>query len=267
MSDTEQVTDDAPPEVPEPPETPETPEAQEALGESADADAKAQASSEAQGAELTDEELEALSVRVEAALLTADRAITAGKVAEALSTPEQPIAAKHINKAVKLLNGLYEKTGRSFRVETVAGGFRVMTLPQYAGVLANLHKKRQESKLSPAALETLAIIAYKQPIIRAEIENIRGVACGEVLRSLMERHLVKIVGRAEEIGRPMLYGTTKQFLEVFGLSSLKDLPKVEELKAGKAGKQESGKAGRQGSEKAEASSSGGEGESESEVSA
>jgi len=89
---------------------------------------------------------------------------------------------------------------------------------------------RDAGKLSPAALETLAIIAYKQPIIRADIEAVRGVAAGEVIRGLMYKGLVKIVGRAEVLGRPMLYGTTKKFLEVFGLNSLKDLPKIEELK-------------------------------------
>ena len=106
----------------------------------------------------------------------------------------------------------------------------MLTLPQYADVLSELHKSRAQTRLSPAAMETLAIVAYQQPIMRAQIESIRGVACGEVLRSLMERHMVKIVGRAEEIGRPMLYGTTKGFLEAFGLSSLKDLPKVEKSK-------------------------------------
>ena len=87
-----------------------------------------------------------------------------------------------------------------------------------------------DNKLSPAAMETLAIIAYKQPVIRVDIEAIRGVAVGEVIRSLMYKGLVKIVGRAEILGRPMLYGTTRKFLEVFGLNSLKDLPKAEELK-------------------------------------
>lgn len=180
--------------------------------------------------DLTEEQVRELSPRVEAAVLTAERAMTAAKLGEALGVP-----AKAVNQAVAILNQAYEETGRSFRIEQLAGGWRVMTLPQFADVLAGLHKTRTQSKLSPAALETLAIIAYKQPVIRADIETIRGVACGEVLRSLMERHLIKIVGRAEEIGRPMLYGTTKQFLEVFGLSNLKDLPKVEELNAG-AGK-------------------------------
>ncbi len=174
-----------------------------------------------------------LALCVEAALLTIDRPIAPARLAELLSAPD----AAAINQAVAALNELYEQTGRSFRVEQVAGGWQLLTLPRFAEVLAAIHRSRQDNRLSPAALETLAIVAYKQPILRAQIESIRGVACGEVLRSLMDRHLVKIVGRAEEIGRPMLYGTTKQFLEVFGLSSIKDLPQVEELKAvGERGK-------------------------------
>ena len=166
---------------------------------------------------------EALAPRVEAALLTSDRAMTAGRLAEALDLP----ASGPVKAAIDQLNTAYEATGRSFRIEEVAGGYSVMTLPQYADVLLALKRGKNSSRLSPAALETLSIIAYKQPVLRADIEAIRGVACGETLRSLMERHLVKITGRAEEIGRPMLYGTTKQFLEVFGLANLKDLPAVE----------------------------------------
>jgi len=171
-----------------------------------------------------------LPARVEAALLTLDRAITAGKLADALGN----LDPKAIERAIDTLNADYEKTGRSFRIEKVAAGYRVMTLPKYADVLTSLHKTKQDSRLSPAQLETLAIVAYKQPILRAQVEAIRGAASGEVLRALMDRHLVKIVGRAEELGRPMLYGTTKQFLEVFGLASLKDLPQVEALNAGKS---------------------------------
>ena len=106
----------------------------------------------------------------------------------------------------------------------------MLTLGAYDSWLRKMLKARSDSKLSPAAMETLAIIAYKQPVIRVDIEAIRGVAVGEVIRSLMYKGLVKIVGRAEILGRPMLYGTTKKFLEVFGLHSLKDLPKAEELK-------------------------------------
>jgi segregation and condensation protein B len=163
--------------------------------------------------------------KVEAALLTADRALSSSKLGEALGGA----SSKQIKETIDQLNAAYEQTGRSFRIEAVAGGWKVLTLPQYADVLQALHKRQAQQKLSPAALETLAIIAYKQPILRADLEAIRGVACGEVLRSLMDRHLVKITGRAEEIGRPMLYGTTKTFLDLFGLSSLKDLPSVDQL--------------------------------------
>lgn len=175
---------------------------------------------------LTRKQAEELALKVEAALLTTDRPMTANKLADLLGG----FGSKAIQDAADQLNQVYEKTGRSFRIEKVAGGLQVLTLPQYADVLSELHKSRAQTRLSPAAMETLAIVAYQQPIMRAQIESIRGVACGEVLRSLMERHMVKIVGRAEEIGRPMLYGTTKGFLEVFGLSNLKDLPKVEKSK-------------------------------------
>jgi len=168
---------------------------------------------------------QAVAGHVEAVLMTVDRPIPAAKIAETLGVD----SAKPVSAAIEQLNEQYEQTGRSFRIEKVANGFQILTLPQFKDSLAKLHRTRADSKLSPAAMETLAIIAYKQPVLRVDIETIRGVACGEVLRSLMDRNLVKIVGRADEIGRPMLYGTTKFFLEVFGLSSLKDLPKAEEL--------------------------------------
>ena len=135
-----------------------------------------------------------------------------------------------IHAAVEALNADYEQTGRSFRIERVAGGLQMLTMPAYAEDITRLKGARQSSKLSQAALETLAIIAYRQPILRADLESIRGVACGEVLRSLMERRLVRIAGRAEEVGRPMLYGTTKEFLEVFGLATLDDLPNAKDLR-------------------------------------
>lgn len=136
-----------------------------------------------------------------------------------------------VRAAVELLNTHYTESKRAFRIESIAGGYRLMTLPKFAPVLEAYHGKRERHGVSRAALETLSIIAYKQPITRAGLENIRGVACGEVLRSLIERRLVTIVGRAEELGRPMLYGTTKAFLETFGLSSVKDLPSVEDFKS------------------------------------
>lgn len=135
-----------------------------------------------------------------------------------------------VASAVELLNQQYEKSDRSFRIERVAGGYRFMTLARHARAVAALRQHRDSTKLSRPAIETLAIIAYRQPITRAELEAIRGVACGEVLKSLMERRLIAIVGRSEELGRPMLYGTTRHFLDAFGLAALKDLPSAQDLK-------------------------------------
>ncbi len=164
---------------------------------------------------------------IEALLFSTHHPLTAGRIAEVLDVE----STKPVRRAIKDLNTQYEEAGRCFRVEQVAGGYQLLTLPEYGDVLKRMHQKEADAKLTKAALETLAIIAYKQPILRAEIEAIRGVACGETIRSLMEKHLVKIAGRAEEPGRPILYGTTRRFLEVFGLNSLKELPQQEaELK-------------------------------------
>jgi len=114
-------------------------------------------------------------------------------------------------------------------VVKVAGGFQLVTREEFHGTVRKLRRASTEGKLSQAALETLAIIAYRQPVLRADIEAIRGVASGEVLRGLMEKSLVKIAGRADTLGKPILYGTTKLFLDLFGLADLKDLPKPEEL--------------------------------------
>jgi segregation and condensation protein B len=170
-------------------------------------------------------ELPAINLRLlEALLLATHHPLTAGRLAELLDLP----TTKPIRAAVKTLNAYYQQTNRSFRIEQVAGGYQILTLAEFGEALGKLHQKEIDAKLTKAALETLAIIAYKQPILRAEIEAIRGVACGETIRSLMEKHLVKIAGRAEEPGRPILYGTTKRFLELFGLNSLKDLPQNED---------------------------------------
>jgi len=166
---------------------------------------------------------------VEAILFATDTPLSAAKIADVACLPGGRRAARG---AVEGLNRRYEQMGCSFRIEALAGGHQMLTLPEFNDVLSRLLKVRSESKLTQASMEALAIIAYRQPILRADIEAIRGVSCGEVVRNLMEKGLVKIVGRAEEIGRPMLYGTTKKFLEVFGLARLKDLPQVAELAGG-----------------------------------
>ncbi|MGN6627200.1 MAG: SMC-Scp complex subunit ScpB [Tepidisphaeraceae bacterium] len=186
-------------------------------GDAADKDADASGQS-------VDESID-LSM-LEALLFSTHHPLTAGRLAELLES-----SAKPIRQAVRALNQQYQETQRSFRIEQVAGGFQMLTLPAFASIIKKHQQKEADAKLTKAALETLAIIAYKQPILRADIESIRGVMCGETVRSLMEKHLVKIAGRADEPGRPILYGTTKRFLEVFGLNSLKDLPKgADELK-------------------------------------
>jgi segregation and condensation protein B len=163
---------------------------------------------------------------LEAVLFASDEPLTAGRLADISETGSIKTVREHIEQ----LNKEYEANNLSFRIEQIAGGYQMLTLDFYNPWLRKLNRVRSESKLSQAALETLAIISYKQPIIRADVEAIRGVACGEMIRSLVYKGLVKIVGKAEVLGRPLLYGTTKKFLQVFGLNSLKDLPKVEELK-------------------------------------
>jgi len=201
--------------------------------------------------------VESLAPTVEAILMSVERPVSAAAIAAALGemskgksdaatkrggtdagesetaepeTPADPAVLAGVGAAIAALNAEYETTGRSFRIEAVAGGFRLMTLPAFARAVAAFHRSRQSTRLSKAALESLSIIAYKQPITRVDLEAIRGVACGEVLRSLIDRRLVTIKGRAEELGRPLLYGTTRQFLDAFGLASLTDLPQMAELK-------------------------------------
>ena len=177
--------------------------------------------------EISTEEQADLSAEsvVEAVLFASDEPLTAERLANIAES-----RVKQIRQHIKSLNEKYQANKNTFRIEQVAGGYQMMTLSPYNHWLKKLLRARSDSKLSPAALETLAIIAYKQPVIRADIEAIRGVTVGEIIRGLMYKGLVKIVGRAEVLGRPMLYGTTKKFLEIFGLNTLKDLPKVEELK-------------------------------------
>jgi segregation and condensation protein B len=164
---------------------------------------------------------------IEAILFASDEPLSAERL---IGIAELNGGARQIQKCIEVLNEQYRQSGRAFRIEEIAGGYQMMTLPEYNIWLKKLLRERSDNKLSPAALETLAIIAYKQPVIRADVEAIRGVACGELIRSLMYKGFVKIVGKAEILGRPLLYGTTRKFLEVFGLNDLKDLPKAEELK-------------------------------------
>jgi segregation and condensation protein B len=162
---------------------------------------------------------------VEAVLFASDEPLSPARLGDITRTN-----IRELRKHIENLNEKYKQNNNAFRIEQIAGGYQMRTLSAYSHWLKKLIRAKEESSLSQPALETLAIIAYKQPIIRADLEAIRGVAAGEMIRNLMYKGLVKITGRAEVLGRPMLYGTTKKFLEIFGLNSLKDLPKAEELK-------------------------------------
>lgn len=162
---------------------------------------------------------------LEALLFAVEEPISAARLAEAI----EGAAAADIRAVLQELQRQYDEEGRGFALEEIAGGFQLLSRSDYAPYLEKLQKKQSRVKLSSAALETLAIVAYRQPITRAAIEVIRGVEAGAMLRMLVEKGMVKIVGREEVIGRPFLYGTTRRFLERFGLKSLKDLPQAGQL--------------------------------------
>jgi segregation and condensation protein B len=139
------------------------------------------------------------------------------------------IESESIRQIVSDLNKEYEKHGRPYRIVQIAGGYQFATLSSYAEWLGKLYKEQGRRKLSQSGVETLSIIAYKQPITKAEIEKIRGVNCDYVLKTLLEKELLTVTGRAESVGRPLLYGTTKEFLKHFGLNDITDLPRPREI--------------------------------------
>jgi len=161
--------------------------------------------------------------RLEAVLFLADEPLTSRKIAQLADLAD----ATQARTLIRLLNRLYDEESRSFRVEEVAGGFQLLSRPQFAPWLRRWAGAARELCLSSPALETLAVVAYRQPVLRAEIEAIRGVQCAEILRQLMDQDLIRIVGRSNELGRPFLYGTTKRFLQLFGLRHLQELPTME----------------------------------------
>jgi segregation and condensation protein B len=164
--------------------------------------------------------------RLESVLFLSREPLTTRKLSQYANLADGTEARTLIGR----LNELYDASGRSFRVERVAGGYQLLTRPHFAAWVRRLEHVPHETRLSAPALETLSVIAYRQPVLRAEIEAIRGVNCGEILRQLMERDLVRIGGRSEDLGRPYLYTTTRRFLLMFGLDSLECLPRVEAMK-------------------------------------
>jgi segregation and condensation protein B len=164
--------------------------------------------------------------RLEAVLLVSDGALSARKLTQ-LATLADVAEAKRL---IERLNAAYDLDGSPFRVERVAAGYQLLTRPEYARWLGRLHQRQTDLKLTPPALETLTILAYRQPMTRADLEALRGVQCTDILKLLMERGLVRIAGEDDSLGRPFLYETTPRFLETFGLCQLDDLPRAKDLR-------------------------------------
>ena len=161
---------------------------------------------------------------IESLLFVSDEPLTVERLKSVLS----PAAASDIRSALNLLAEEYDARHGGFHLKEIAGGYQLRTRPEFSEWITKLVQPRAP-RLSRAALETLAIIAYKQPVIRSDVEHIRGVDCGGVIRVLLERNLVRVLGRKEIPGRPLIYATTKRFLEVFDLKDLKDLPTPKEI--------------------------------------
>ncbi len=167
-------------------------------------------------------ELEDLQGTIEAILFSTSEPVTVRQLAEILELPIHDVREAVENLRLDLVN-----TGRSFRLHEISGGLQFLTEPTHYPWVSKFHRARKSQRLSAAALETLSVIAYKQPISKANLESIRGVQCGPTLKTLLDRGLIRIAGREETIGKPLLYGTTPRFLETFGIASLKHLPEPE----------------------------------------
>jgi segregation and condensation protein B len=170
--------------------------------------------------------MEDLKNIIESLLLVAEEPLTIDRIRSILSLA----ARKEIRDTLSELSEEYETRKGGFFLSEVAGGYQIRTRPEYREWIKRLIQPKA-LRLSKAALETLAVIAYNQPIIRSDIEHIRGVNCGGILRMLLERKLIRVLGRKEIPGRPLIYATTKQFLEVFDLKDLKDLPTPAEIES------------------------------------
>ena len=177
-----------------------------------------------QRSEVEDRQAPRRNAALEAVLFVAHEPISVRRLAEILAEP-----AEQLKKDLKDLQAEYDGPERGVHLIEIAGGWRFLTNPGCAEAVAAIRGKKAPERLSAAALETLAIVAYRQPVSRAEIERIRGVGVGPILRHLLELDLIKVSGRDEGLGRALLYGTTSSFLDRFGLKSVRDLPASLEL--------------------------------------
>jgi len=164
---------------------------------------------------------------IESLLFASDHPLSVGT----LNTLIEDAKTRQIEEAIESLRRRYDQGGHSFQIVKVAGGYQICSRPQYARWIQRLFRCRTRPRLSRPALETLAIVAYKQPILRAEIESLRGVQVDSVLQTLLQRELIAVKGRKATVGRPLLYGTTSEFLRYFGLNEIADLPAEGELRS------------------------------------
>jgi len=162
---------------------------------------------------------------VEATLFASQTPLTPDELARA----DDDLTVASVREAIQALRDAYEQNGRSFQIYELGDGFQILTRPEFASYLERFDSVPRSPYLSGAALETLAIVAYRQPIGRIEIEEVRGVSASSVLRTLTDWELIDVVGRGEGLGRPLLYGTTQKFLDHFGLKDLDELPAPDEL--------------------------------------
>jgi segregation and condensation protein B len=207
-------------------------EAEPADPEAADGGRDVEAAGAGEGGEAEGEEAEPkpliqltpddLRLGIEAILFSTGEPIPIRELAEVFET-----SVHDVREAVEELRLRYVNEGHSYRIEDIAGGVQILTLSKFEPWIRKYLTAAREGRLSPAAFETLAVIAYKQPITKASLEAIRGVQCGPILKTLLDRNLIKVVGREESLGKPLLYGTTKRFLESFGIGSITNLPQPE----------------------------------------
>jgi len=162
-------------------------------------------------------------------IFASNEEITLKEIKEILTSFHLDIEPEEIEENINLLNEEYEKNDNAFRIINVAGGYLYSTRKEFAQYVGKLYSEIQKKRLSQSAIETLAIISYRQPVTRSQIEFIRGVNVDYIVNSLLERDLIKIIGRENTTGRPILYGTTQKFLKVLGISSLEDLPRLKEI--------------------------------------
>ena len=200
----------------------ETQPEQEATPPATGEEAKEAPSKLGPGEDLSDEELDR---RLAALIYASPEPLSSRKLAELLGRPDPKRVTTSLNRLEERLGG----SGLPLELRKIAGGWRILTAADLDPVLGELVISRRTERMSPASLETLSIVAYRQPVTKGEVEAIRGVGAGPMLRSLVDRGLVKVVGRAKQPGSPLQYGTTREFLERFGLGALKDLPRDDEL--------------------------------------